>query len=54
MEEEFLDILQYDIFINEEEYCQYKDGLNNFFEEPMEENKYKVIQNILAKMHYYD
>lgn len=54
MEEQFLDIIDYDVYIKEDEYQLYQDKLKNFFEEPMEENKYRVIQNILAKMHYFD
>lgn len=54
MEEEFLDIIDYDVYVTTDEYLDYQDGLKNFFEEPMEENKFRVIQNILAKMHYFD
>lgn len=31
MEEQFLDILDFDVFVQEEEYNQYKVGLENFF-----------------------
>ena len=49
-----MDILDYDIYVSEKEYKEYRDGLKVYFHEPMEKSKKDMVGSIFDKLHAYD
>lgn len=50
LEQVFLEILDFEIYVSDEEFEQYKSALHIFFQEPMEPDKVFAIRNIFDRM----
>jgi general stress protein CsbA len=53
LEEQFLDILEYNVAVGEQEYTQYEDAISKFFTEPMEISRYNAINDIKNQIRFF-